>query len=74
MSLIDTLMDLEDKLWKYKMSKTKKTYLTVKQIREKMKNNEPMPTNMFNATEKGDIVIPRTIYKTKVKTKRKKLF
>ena len=71
MSLIDTLMDLEDKLWKYKMSKTKKTYLSIEEI---MRNNEPMPTAIFSATKTDYIVIPRTIHGPKVKSNKKKLF
>ena len=39
MSLIDTLMNLEDKLWKYKMSMVKKTYLSIKEIQEIMRND-----------------------------------
>jgi len=42
--------------------KPKPKFLTVKQIREIMKNNEDMPTAIFSADKKDYIVKPRTIY------------
>ena len=74
MSLIDTLMDLEDKLWKYKMSNTKKTYLSIEEIQEIMRNDRYMPTAIFSATKTDYIVKPRTIHGPKVKSKKKNLF
>lgn len=42
--------------------KPKPVFLTVKQIREIMINNEDMPTAIFSAEKKDYIVKPRTIY------------
>lgn len=44
-------------------------FLTVKQIREIMKNGDDMPTAIFSADKKDYIVKPRTIY-SKKQTKR----
>lgn len=45
--------------------KPKPVFLTVKQTREIMINNEDMPTAIFSAEKKDYIVKPRTIYAKK---------
>ena len=67
MSLLYELTILKEKLWKLKMYRTKKVYLSVKEIQDKMQNNEPMPTSIFNATKTDYIVKARTIYGPKPK-------
>lgn len=52
------------------MKKFKPRFLTVKEIREKMKNNEPIPTAIFSATKTDYIVKPRTIFGNKKKSKK----
>lgn len=73
MDLLITLMNLEERLWKLKMSKTKKVYVSTEEIQEKMRNNEPIPTSIFNTTETDYIVTPRTIcrFKSKKRSKQK---
>lgn len=46
-------------------TKPKPVFLTVKQIREIMINNENMPTAIFSADKQDYIVKPRTIYAKK---------
>lgn len=67
---IHTLMKLEERLWYLKMSRTKKVYLSIKEIQDKMRNDEPIPTSMFNATKTDYIVKARTIHGPKVKSKK----
>ena len=52
------------------MAKSKGVYLTVPEIREKMINNEPMPTNIFNATKTDYIVKPTIIHGPRLTKKR----
>lgn len=74
MNLKYILMDLENKLWEYRLSRTKGAYLSIKEIQDIMRNDEPMPTAIFSATKTDYIVKPRTIHGPKVKSKRKKMF
>lgn len=59
---IETLRTIKNKLLGVK---PKPVFLTVKQIREIMINNEDMPTAIFSAEKKDYIVKPRTIYAKK---------
>lgn len=52
------------------MSKTKRAYLNVHEMQEKMENNEPIPTSMFNTTKTDDIVKARTIHGPRLVKKR----
>lgn len=70
MNLYIILMKLEERLWNLKMSKTKKTYLNIKEIQGKMRNNEPIPTSIFSATKTDYIVKPKTIHGPKLVKKR----
>lgn len=55
---------------KVKLLGIKPKYLTVKEIREIMRNGEDMPTAIFNAKKEEYIVKPRTIFgKTRRKSK-----
>lgn len=56
---IEMLRNLKTKLLGIK---PKPVFLTVKQIREIMINNEDMPTAIFSAEKIDYIVKPRTIY------------
>jgi len=69
MDFILTLMKLEDKIYKLKMRSTKKTYLTIEEIQEKMRNREGIPTSIFNTDKIDYIVKARTIYGPKSKRK-----
>lgn len=74
MNLKYILMDLENKLLEYKLSRTKGAYLSIKELQDIMRKGEPMPTAIFSATKTDYIVKARTIHGAKVKSKRKKLF
>jgi hypothetical protein len=62
MDLLYTLMCLEDRINRLRLKRTKKVFLTCKEIQELMRNGEPIPTNIFNAERKEYIVKSRTIY------------
>lgn len=59
---IETLRTIKNKLLGVE---PKPVFLTVKQIREIMINNEDMPTAIFSAEKTDYIVKPRTIYAKK---------
>lgn len=69
MNILDVLMNLEDRIWKLRLKRSKKVYLSIKEIQEIMKKGEPMPTSIFNAEKKEYIVKARTIYGPKQKRK-----
>lgn len=69
MDLFVTLINLEERLWKLKMAKTKKVYLSIQEIQEKIKNNESMPASMFNATKTDYIVKATRLIKKRVRIK-----
>lgn len=70
--LLYKLMELEDKLWEFRLSRTKGVYLSIKEIQDIMRKNEPMPTAIFSAKKIDYIVKPRNIYGPKlVKTKKR---
>lgn len=54
---INTLRGIRNRL-----SKTKRTYLTCKEIRNILIKGEDMPTAIFSATKTEYIVKPRTIF------------
>lgn len=62
MGILETLLKLEDRLWNLKMRRSKKVYLSCKEIQELMRKDAPIPTNIFNAERKEYIVKARTIY------------
>lgn len=62
MSIIDKLMSLEQRIYELRLRRSKKVYLTSKEIGELMRKGEPIPTNMFNAEKRDYIVKARTIF------------
>lgn len=44
------------------MRKIKPKFITIKEIQEKMRRGEPIPTAIFSATKTDYIVKPRTIF------------
>lgn len=44
------------------MKRTKKVYLSTKEIQDKMRDNKPVPTSIYNATKTDYIVKTRTIH------------
>ena len=62
MDIIDKLMSLEQRIYELRLRRSKKVFLTAKEIGELMKKGEPIPTNIFNAEKKDYIVKSRTIF------------
>lgn len=62
MSIIDKLISIEQRIYELRLKRSKKVYLTSKEIGELMKKGEPIPTNIFNAEKKDYIVKARTIF------------
>lgn len=70
--LLYKLTILEEKIATLKLRRSKKNYLTTKEIREHLLKGESLPTNIFNAKKTDYIVKPRTIYGPTLTKKRKK--
>lgn len=62
MDLLYILMCLEDRIDRLRLKRTKKVFLTCKEIQQLMREGKPIPTNIFNAQRKEYIVKSRTIY------------
>lgn len=48
MNLKEVLIDLENKLWQFRLSRTKGGFVTVKEIQDKMRKDETIPTAIFH--------------------------
>ena len=66
MDLKSKLIELKEKLWELQMHRTKKVYLSAEELQNKMRNNEPIPTNIYNTTETTSVVPSTTIYESKL--------
>lgn len=62
MNIIDKLMSIEQRIYELRLRKSKKVFLTSREIGELMRKGEPIPTNIFNAEKKDYIVKARTIF------------
>ena len=62
MDLFYMLMSLENRIERLRLKRTKKVFLTCKDIQKLMREDKPIPTNIFNAERKEYIVKSRTIY------------
>ncbi len=62
MDLFYMLMSLENRIERLRLKRTKKVFLTCKDIQKLMREDKPIPTNIFNAERNEYIVKSRTIY------------
>lgn len=62
MDLFYMLMSLENRIERLRLKRTKKVFLTCRDIQKLMREDKPIPTNIFNAERKEYIVKSRTIY------------
>lgn len=62
MDLFYMLMSLENRIDRLRLKRTKKVFLTCRDIQKLMREDKPIPTNIFNAERKEYIVKSRTIY------------
>lgn len=62
MDILYILMSLEDRIDRLRLKRTKKVFLSCKDIQQLMREGKPIPTNIFNAERKEYIVKARTIY------------
>ena len=62
MDLFYMLMSLENRIERLRLKRTKKVFLTCRDIQKLMREDKPIPTNIFNSERKEYVVKSRTIY------------
>ncbi len=71
MDILFILMCLEDRIDRLRLKRTKKVFLTCKEIQQLMRDGKPIPTNIYNAENIEYIVKDRSIYSHPKKLRKK---